>query len=170
VRQVPHSKADINAFAASIAAIGMLQYPVVEAELGPRGKPTGNYLVNAGQINQSISRSIQQRRLKEPAWSIMIKARERLLAILLNARGAQTGQPVLIDRVLPRQELFNRERVAGASFLEGEEAATNRCDHFGLAPNDPAFRSRCRQVRNRQRASIGADHVFRPRTKGLIHE
>jgi hypothetical protein len=52
----------------------MLQYPVVEPGLGPRGKPTGNYLVNAGQINQSISRSIQQRRLKEPAWSIMIKA------------------------------------------------------------------------------------------------
>jgi hypothetical protein len=33
VRQVPHSKADINVFAASIAAIGMLQYPVVEPGL-----------------------------------------------------------------------------------------------------------------------------------------
>jgi ParB family chromosome partitioning protein len=49
VRQVPHTKADINAFAASIAALGMLQYPVVEPEIGPRGKPTGNYLVNAGE-------------------------------------------------------------------------------------------------------------------------
>ena len=49
VRQVPHTKADIQAFAASIAAIGMLQYPVVEPELGPKGKPTGNYLVNAGE-------------------------------------------------------------------------------------------------------------------------
>jgi len=47
VRQVPHVKADIQAPGASIAAIGMLQYPVVEPELGPRGKPTSNYLVNA---------------------------------------------------------------------------------------------------------------------------
>ncbi len=49
VRKVPHTKADIQAFAASIAALGMLQYPVVEPEVGPRGKPTGNYLVNAGE-------------------------------------------------------------------------------------------------------------------------
>src|SRR5580700_3916650 len=49
VRKVPHTKADIKAFAASIAAIGMLQYPVVEPEIGPKGKPTGFYLVNAGE-------------------------------------------------------------------------------------------------------------------------
>ena len=49
VRKVPHTTADIRAFAASIAALGMLQYPVVEPELGPKGKPTGNYLVNAGE-------------------------------------------------------------------------------------------------------------------------
>jgi ParB family chromosome partitioning protein len=49
VRKVPHTKADIQAFAASIAAIGMLQYPVVEPEIGPKGKPTGNYLVNVGE-------------------------------------------------------------------------------------------------------------------------
>jgi ParB family chromosome partitioning protein len=49
VRKVPHTTADIKAFAASIAALGMLQYPVVEPELGPKDKPTGNYLVNAGE-------------------------------------------------------------------------------------------------------------------------
>src|SRR3984893_18164818 len=49
VRQVPHTKAEIRAFAASIAALGMLQYPVVEPEAGPKGKPTGFYLVNAGE-------------------------------------------------------------------------------------------------------------------------
>jgi ParB family chromosome partitioning protein len=48
-RKVPHAKAEITALAASIAAIGMLQYPVVEPETGPRGKPTGHYLVNAGE-------------------------------------------------------------------------------------------------------------------------
>ena len=49
VRKVPRTKADLQAFAASVAALGLLQYPVVEPELGPRGKPTGNYLVNAGE-------------------------------------------------------------------------------------------------------------------------
>jgi ParB family transcriptional regulator, chromosome partitioning protein len=49
VRQIPHTKADIKALAASIAAVGMLQYPLVEPEVGPRGKSTGNYLVNAGE-------------------------------------------------------------------------------------------------------------------------
>ena len=49
VRQVPHGKAEIKALAASIAALGMLQYPVVELEVGPKGKPAGNYLVNAGE-------------------------------------------------------------------------------------------------------------------------
>ena len=39
VRKVPHTKADIKALAASINALGMLQYPVVEPEIGPRGKP-----------------------------------------------------------------------------------------------------------------------------------
>jgi ParB family transcriptional regulator, chromosome partitioning protein len=49
VRQIPHTKADIKALAASIAAVSMLQYPLVEPEVGPKGKPTGNYLVNAGE-------------------------------------------------------------------------------------------------------------------------
>jgi len=49
VRKVPNSKAEIAALAASIASLGMLQFPVIELELGPKGKPTGNYLVNAGE-------------------------------------------------------------------------------------------------------------------------
>jgi ParB family chromosome partitioning protein len=49
VRQIPRTKADIKALAASIAAVGMLQYPLVEPEVGQKGKPTGNYLVNAGE-------------------------------------------------------------------------------------------------------------------------
>ncbi len=49
VRKTPHTKAEIAALAASIAALGMLQYPVLEPELGPNGKPSGFYLVNAGE-------------------------------------------------------------------------------------------------------------------------
>ncbi|HEX4409025.1 MAG TPA: ParB N-terminal domain-containing protein [Xanthobacteraceae bacterium] len=49
VRKIPHIKADIEALAASIAALGMLQFPVVEPELSAKNKPTGFYLVNAGE-------------------------------------------------------------------------------------------------------------------------
>jgi len=49
VRKMPHSKAEVEALAASIASLGMLQFPVIEPELGPKNKPTGNYLVNAGE-------------------------------------------------------------------------------------------------------------------------
>lgn len=49
VRKVPHTPAEIEALAASIASLGMLQFPVIEPELGPKGKPTGHYLVNAGE-------------------------------------------------------------------------------------------------------------------------
>jgi ParB family chromosome partitioning protein len=49
VRKTPHTKAEIQSLAASIAALGMLQFPVIEPETGPRGKPTGFYLVNVGE-------------------------------------------------------------------------------------------------------------------------
>jgi ParB family chromosome partitioning protein len=49
VRKTPHTKAEIQSLAASIAALGMLQFPVIEPETGQRGKPTGFYLVNAGE-------------------------------------------------------------------------------------------------------------------------
>ncbi|MGR4928170.1 hypothetical protein ACIPUD_15475 [Bradyrhizobium sp. CAR08] len=48
VREVPHTPAEIEALAASIASLSMLQFPF-EPELGPKGKPTGHYLVNAGE-------------------------------------------------------------------------------------------------------------------------
>ena len=49
VRKIPHTTAEIEALAASIASLGMLQFPIIEPELGPKDKPTGNYLVNAGE-------------------------------------------------------------------------------------------------------------------------
>jgi ParB family transcriptional regulator, chromosome partitioning protein len=45
-RKTPHGEAAIEALAASIAAKGLLQAPVVEPELGEQGEATGCYLVN----------------------------------------------------------------------------------------------------------------------------
>src|SRR5258707_15190825 len=36
----------------------------------------------------------------------------RLLPVLLDARGAQAGEAVLVDRVLPGEEFFDRQRIA----------------------------------------------------------
>lgn len=48
-RTTPHTTDAIEALAASIAAKGMLQSPVVEPECDEAGSPTGNYLVTIGE-------------------------------------------------------------------------------------------------------------------------
>lgn len=49
VRKVPHTKAEIAALAASIAANGLLQNLIVEPEHDKKGRTTGYYLVTAGE-------------------------------------------------------------------------------------------------------------------------
>ncbi|TKT82469.1 ParB/RepB/Spo0J family partition protein [Aquamicrobium sp. LC103] len=48
-RKTPHTEAEIEAYAASIAAKGMFQNLVVEPELDADGKPTGFYFVSIGE-------------------------------------------------------------------------------------------------------------------------
>jgi ParB family chromosome partitioning protein len=48
-RRMPHAEADIEALAASIAAKGVLQAPVVEPETDAAGAATGRYLVTIGE-------------------------------------------------------------------------------------------------------------------------
>jgi hypothetical protein len=74
---------------------------------------------------------------------------QRLLAILLDSGGAQPRQTVLIDRKLPGQEFVDRQRVAAASLLKGEQAAADRGNNLGLASNNPPFGSGCGQIRDR---------------------
>jgi ParB family transcriptional regulator, chromosome partitioning protein len=49
VRKTEHTAADIEGLAASIAANGILQNPVVEPELDEDGRATGHYLVTIGE-------------------------------------------------------------------------------------------------------------------------
>jgi hypothetical protein len=85
---------------------------------------------------------------KRSRFSSNLAVRERLLPILLDTGGPQAGQAMLIDRELPRQELVNRQRVAAARLLKGEQAAANCGNDFGLAADHPPFGSGCGQVRN----------------------
>jgi hypothetical protein len=56
---------------------------------------------------------------------------------------------MLIDGKLPGQKLVDRQRVAAASLLEGEQAAANRGNNLCLTANDPPFGSGRGQIRDR---------------------
>jgi len=71
-----------------------------------------------------------------------------LLPVLLDTRGAQPGKAMLIDGKLPGEKFVDRQRVAAASLLEGEQTAANRGNDFGLTANNPPFCPGCWQIRN----------------------
>jgi hypothetical protein len=71
-----------------------------------------------------------------------------LLAILLDAGGAQSGKTMLIDGKLPGKEFVDRQRITAASFLKGEQAAADRGNDFGLTANYPPFCPGRGQIRN----------------------
>ena len=71
-----------------------------------------------------------------------------LLAVLLDAGGAQSGQTMLVDGELPGQEFVDRQGITAAGFLEGEQAASDPCDDLGLAADDPPFGTGRGQVGN----------------------
>jgi hypothetical protein len=73
---------------------------------------------------------------------------EGLLAILLDARRAQSGKAMLVDGKLPREELVDRQRVAAAGLLKGEQTAANCGNDFRLTANNPPFCTGRGQIRN----------------------
>jgi adenine-specific DNA methylase len=66
---------------------------------------------------------------------------DAIFACLGPARGAQTGETVSVDGILPRKKFVDRERVAAAGFLQREESAAHGSNDFGLASNHPALRT-----------------------------
>jgi hypothetical protein len=72
-----------------------------------------------------------------------------LLAILLDTGGAQPGKAMLIDGELPGEEFVDRQRIAAASLLKGEQAAADCGDDFGLTANYPPFGPGRGQIRYR---------------------
>jgi hypothetical protein len=80
--------------------------------------------------------------------SNVVDSRARLLAILLDAGGAQSRKAVLVDGKLPGKEFVNGQCVAAASLLEGEQATANCGNDFGFTADNPPFGPGCRQIRN----------------------
>jgi ParB family chromosome partitioning protein len=136
VRKVPHTKADIKAMAASISAVGMLQYPVVEPELGPRGKPTGIYLVNAGE-GRRLAQLLRVKR-KE------IKADEPIRCILDTEHSAT--EISLAENAI-RSDMHPCDQYEAFAKLHGEE---------GKSAEDIAARFGVTATVVRQRLKLGA--------------
>src|SRR6516164_5268124 len=102
-------------------------------------------------------------------YSLIRHSHLYLLAVLLNARGAQAGEAMTIDRLLPRQEFLDREGVARAGLFEAQEAAAHGGNHLGLPTDHPALGVARWQVRNSQRAAIRSDDVLDARTYLIGH-
>jgi hypothetical protein len=85
---------------------------------------------------------------KRSRFSSNLSVRESLLPILLDPGGPQAGQTMLIDGKLPGQEFVDRQGITAAGFLEGEQAASDRCDDLGLAADDPPFGTGRGQIGN----------------------
>jgi len=136
VRKVPHTKGSIKALAASIAALGMLQNPVVELELGPKGKPTGFYLVNAGE--------------------------GRRLAQLLRAKRKEIGsdEPIrcMLDTEHNGTEISLAENAIRTDMHPADqyEAFAKLHDDNGLSAEDIAARFGVTTAVVRQRLKLGA--------------
>src|ERR1700719_1951075 len=60
-------------------------------------------------------------------------------AVLLNARGTQTGKAVRLERTLPGEELLLGELVAAQSVFHCDPAAAHGSHHRGFAADDPPF-------------------------------
>src|SRR5215510_12022126 len=108
-------------------------------------------------------------RIADRGAGALMREKATLLAVLLDARRAQSGKAVLVDRGLPGKEFLDRKRITRAGFLERQKAATDRGNHFRLSADDPALGRRRRQVRNRQRTTIRPDDILDPRAMGFGH-
>jgi ParB family chromosome partitioning protein len=135
-RKVPHTKAEIRAFAASIGALGMLQYPVVEPELGPKGRPTGSYLVNAGE-GRRLAQLLRVKR-KE------IKPGEPIRCILDTEHN---GTEISLAENAIRTDMHPADQYEAFAKLHGEE---------GMSAEDIAARFGVTAAVVRQRLKLGA--------------
>lgn len=91
------------------------------------------------------------------------------VSVLLNPRRTQAGKAVPVDRTLPGQELFHRQRVSLAGFVQRQKPSAYRGNHFRLPADHPST-GRCRrQIGNCKWRPVWADHIFDTRTCSVGH-
>jgi ParB family transcriptional regulator, chromosome partitioning protein len=132
VRKILHAKTDIQSLAASIAALGMLQYPVVEPEVGPRGKETGCYLVNAGE-GRRLAQLLRVKR-KE------IKADEPIPCLLDTEHGATE---ISLAENAVRCDMHPADQYEAFAKLHGEEGMSAEDISWSRPPTRHVSAPRC---------------------------
>lgn len=136
VRKIPHTKAEIVALAASIGALGMLQYPVVEPEIDSNGRPSGFYLVNAGE-GRRLAQFLRAKRKK-------IK-RDELIRCVLDTEHNATEISLAENAV--RTNMHPADQYEAFAKLHAED---------GLSAEDIAARFGVTAAVVRQRLKLGA--------------
>jgi hypothetical protein len=99
-------------------------------------------------------------------WSVK---RTKLVAVLLDARGAQAGKAMIGNRTLPGEEFFDGQRVTITRFFEAQQATPHRCDDFCLPSDDPTPGICGRQISDGKWTAIGADDIFNAWTNCFGH-
>jgi hypothetical protein len=100
------------------------------------------------------------------SWNLLAS----LLTVLLDARGAQARQTMLVDGQLPAQELLGGQSVALTGLFEAEETTADGRNDFGFATNDPAAGTGGRKIGNRQGTAIGPNDILDPWAVGFGHD
>lgn len=135
-RRTPHARSDIETLAASIAAKGVIQPPVVEPELDPDGRPTGFYLVTVGE--------------------------GRRQALLLRAKRKEIGKAhrvrCLVDLVHDAHEISLDENVTRFAMHPADqfEAFQQLAQDRGFGPEEIAARFGVTPLVVRQRLKLAA--------------
>src|SRR5437868_5961120 len=80
-------------------------------------------------------------------------------AVLLYAGRAQAGGAETLNRALPGEKFFDRERVTIASVFERKQTSFHRHNDLSLAANDPALGIWRRQIGYGERVTIRSHHV-----------
>jgi ParB family chromosome partitioning protein len=135
-RRMPHGEAAIGALAASIAAKGVLQAPVVEPELDEAGAATGFYLVTIGE------------------------GRRLALTLLAKRKAIRKAEPVrcLVDTANDPHEISLDENVTRTDMHPADqfEAFRRLADERGLGAEEIGARFGVSAHVVRQRLRLGA--------------
>jgi ParB family chromosome partitioning protein len=135
-RRTPHSAAAIEALAASIAAKGMLQKPVVEPELDEAGAPTGAFLVTIGEgrrLAQLLRAKRKEIRKSEPISCVVDLAND--------------PHEISLDENVTRSDMHPADQF---------EAFRDLAERRGLGAEDIAARFGVKADIVRQRLRLGA--------------
>ena len=92
-----------------------------------------------------------------------------LRSVILNARGAQTGETMLVDGPLPAQKLIYRKRIAFACLIQAQQTPTHSGDDLGLAADNPAFSVCGWKIGNRQRTAVWPNNIAYARPVMFCH-